>query len=129
MQSAKTRLPDGQIKMTDQKRAKTPVSPLKFFGRVYEVVKQIPEGKVMTYGQIANILGTKDAKRVGWALHANKNPKIPCHRVVNKFGAVAKNYAFGRGWKEQRMRLQAEGVKFKKEMQVDLEKFLWNPQS
>ncbi|OGM20645.1 hypothetical protein A2955_03010 [Candidatus Woesebacteria bacterium RIFCSPLOWO2_01_FULL_37_19] len=105
-----------------------------FFQRVYEIVKKIPSGKVMTYGQIALRLRSGQAIKitpriVGFALHANKDPKIPCHRVVNKVGAVAKNYAFGRGWKEQRMRLQAEGVKFKKEMQVDLEKFLWNPQS
>ncbi|OGM24870.1 hypothetical protein A2962_04170 [Candidatus Woesebacteria bacterium RIFCSPLOWO2_01_FULL_39_61] len=103
--------------MTNQK--------LKLFDRVYETVKKIPEGKVMTYGQIAEILGTHDARKVGWAMHGNKDPRIPCHRVVNRKGAVAVNYAFGGGWKEQKMRLLSEGVKFKDEMHVDLKKYLW----
>ena len=78
----------------------------------------------MTYGQIAEILGTRDARRVGWALHGNTDPKIPCHRVVNKEGSVAKNYAF-EGWEEQKRKLLAEGVKFKNEKCVDLEKCRW----
>jgi len=54
------------------------------FKRVYALVKKIPSGKVATYGQIAKILETKDARKVGWALHANKDIDTPCHRVVNK---------------------------------------------
>lgn len=65
----------------------------------------------MTYGQIAETIGTRDARRVGHALHANKNPLVPCHRVVNKDGRLAPNYAFG-GWLEQKNRLLAEGVEF-----------------
>jgi methylated-DNA-protein-cysteine methyltransferase related protein len=95
-----------------------------FFSNVYKLVKKIPEGKVMTYGQIAEIIGTKDARKVGWALHGNKDPEIPCHRVVNKDGAVAVNYAFG-GEREQKMRLLSEGVKFKDKIHVDLGRFLW----
>lgn len=95
-----------------------------FFQRVYKVVKKIPEGKVMTYGQIAGVLGTKDARKVGWALHGNKDPNIACHRVVNKDGEVATNYAFG-GWQEQRAKLLTEGVIFKNEKSVDLEKCLF----
>jgi len=71
-----------------------------FFERVYEIVRQIPGGKVMTYGQIAFKLGTKDARRVGHALHANRNMECPCHRVVNKEGRLAPSYAFG-GFREQ----------------------------
>lgn len=83
-----------------------------FFERVYMVVKKIPAGKVMTYGQIAEILGTHDARRVGQALHANKDgEKVPCHRVVNKDGRLAPGYAFG-GPNEQRNKLLAEGVEF-----------------
>ena len=82
-----------------------------FFNRVYEAVKKIPEGKVMTYGQIADLLGTRDARRVGHALHANRNPEVPCHRVVNKDGRLAPGYAFG-GPNEQRNRLLLEGVEF-----------------
>jgi methylated-DNA-protein-cysteine methyltransferase-like protein len=94
-----------------------------FFNKVYEVVKKIPPGKVMTYGQIAEILGTKDARKVGWALHANPDSNTPCHRVVNKEGKVAKNYAFG-DWKEQKVRLIEEGVSFVDEMSVNLKRHL-----
>lgn len=95
-----------------------------FFRRVYEVVGRIPEGQVMTYGQIAEILSTKDARVVGFALHANRDEKIPCHRVVNKDGRLAPNFGFG-GLKEQRQRLLAENVPFKDDNHVDLEKSLW----
>lgn len=75
----------------------------------------------MTYGQVAGRLGTRDARRVGHALHANKDHVCPCHRVVNKEGRVAPSYAFG-GFHEQRNRLLAEGVKFLDELHVDLSK-------
>lgn len=92
---------------------------MNFFERVYQVTRQIPVGKVATYGQIARLLDTRDARRVGHALHANKDPKTPCHRVVNQKGELALNFAFsakgrsafgGDGWEEQKRRLLAEGV-------------------
>lgn len=91
------------------------------FERIYEVVRTIPEGTVMTYGQVAERLGLKDVRKVGFALHANRDPKTPCHRVVNKDGRLAPNFAFN-GAEEQRRRLLAEGVAFRDEMRVDLEK-------
>ena len=94
------------------------------FENVYKIVKRIPHGKVMTYGQIADILSTKDARKVGWALHGNKNPEVPCHRVVNKDGKVALNYSMG-DWREQKRKLLEEGVTFIDEMHVDLKKYLW----
>lgn len=106
----------------------------KFFEKVYEVVKKIPPGKVATYGQIAEILNGKwkwkignsriDARMVGWALHANRDPETPCHRVVNKDGRLAPNFAFD-GEKEQRRRLEAEGISFVGKT-VDLKRNLWN---
>ena len=93
------------------------------FERVYEVVRKIPKGKVTTYGEIARIMGTKDARKVGFALHANSDAKTPCHRVVNKDGRLAPNFAFD-GEKEQRRRLMAEGVTFT-EGRVNLKKHLW----
>jgi methylated-DNA-protein-cysteine methyltransferase-like protein len=89
-----------------------------FFGRVYGVIRKIPKGKVMTYGQVAVAIGTKDARRVGHALHANSDPKVPCHRVVNKDGRLAPGYALG-GPNEQRNRLITEGVEFKDNDHVD----------
>lgn len=98
---------------------------MKFFKQVYDVVKKIPTGKVMTYGMIAKMLGTRDARRVGWALHGNRDSSCPCHRVVNKDGGVALNYSFS-GWEEQRRRLMDEGVKFTDETHVDLVKFRYD---
>ena len=94
-----------------------------FFEEVYELVKQIPEGRVVTYGEIASVLGTKDARRVGHALHANPyEGEVPCHRVVNKQGRVSESFAFD-GSDEQIKRLESEGVGFLDRNHVDLEKF------
>lgn len=118
----------------------------RIFDEIYEIVKRIPKGKVATYGQISSMLNAPPLPRflwtgkfqmtnsdrrisprvVGWVLHANKDPKTPCHRVVNKNGRLAPNYAFD-GWKEQKRRLLIEGVKFKDNMRVDLEKYIWRP--
>ncbi|MFZ5932719.1 MAG: MGMT family protein [Patescibacteria group bacterium] len=94
-----------------------------FFEKVYKVVKKVPRGKVTTYGEIARLLGTKDARKVGWALHSNSDPKTPCHRVVNKDGRLAPNFAF-EGEEEQRRRLIGEGVTFRGG-RVDLKRHLW----
>lgn len=65
--------------------------------KIYEFIKTIPKGKVVTYGQVAEYLGNKYlARAVGNALHRNPDPKsIPCHRVVNSKGELSKAYAFG----------------------------------
>lgn len=84
---------------------------MKFFEKVWQEVSRIPKGKVATYGQIASILGTRDARRIGHALHANKDRKVPCHRVVMKDGSMAPGFAFG-GPGEQMNILKSEGVKF-----------------
>ena len=94
------------------------------FEDIYKIVRKIPKGRVVTYGQLASILGTRDARKIGWALHANRDPKCPCHRVVNQKGRLAPNFAFD-GAIEQRRRLLDEGVKFSDEMHVDLDKCLW----
>lgn len=67
------------------------------FTKIYDVVKQIPYGKVATYGQIAALAGNKRwARVVGYALHANPDPdNIPCFRVVDRNGNVSKAFAFG----------------------------------
>ncbi len=83
-----------------------------FFGRVYEVVSQIPKGRVVTYGQIAAKIGSpRSSRAVGYALHVNPLPGIiPCHRVVNREGRLAPAFAFG-GANIQKQLLEAEGVK------------------
>ena len=96
------------------------------FERIYKIVRKIPEGKVTTYGHLAMMLGTKDARKVGWALHANRDEKTPCHRVVDRNGRLAPNFAWD-GEKEQRRRLEAEEVKFTDDNHVDLKVGLWQP--
>lgn len=96
------------------------------FERIYDVVKQIPKGKVATYGQVAAIAGNKRwARVVGYALHANPDPAhIPCYRVVNREGAVSEAFAFGGGNRQAEL-LRSEGVEVI-EKKVDLEKYRWS---
>lgn len=91
-----------------------------FFEKVYDLVKQIPKGKVMSYGQIAKILGQQcNARVVGWALHSNPNPgEIPCHRVVNSKGMISSGFAFG-GPEVQRRMLENEGIVFDEKGRID----------
>ncbi len=95
------------------------------FARIYEIVKQIPKGKVATYGQIAALAGNpRWARVVGYALHVNPEPYvIPCHRVVNRNGEVSKAFAFG-GDNAQVALLESEGVEVI-DGQVDLSVYLW----
>lgn len=80
------------------------------FEKIYEEVKKIPAGETRSYSEIAKIVKTTP-KVVGFALHANKDPKnIPCHRVIRKDGALASGYAFG-GKKIQKKLLEKERLK------------------
>lgn len=83
------------------------------YDKIYEAVKQIPKGKVATYGQIAMLAGNvRWARVVGYALHRNPDPNnIPCHRVVTKDGKVSSAFAFG-GANRQEQLLKSEGVRF-----------------
>ena len=89
--------------------------------KVYEFVKNIPQGKVATYGQIALHLRNRNLARVvGNILHSNPDPEhIPCYRVVNSQGQLSRSYAFG-GIEAQRRLLESEGVVFKNAQVVDL---------
>ena len=89
--------------------------------KVYEFVKNIPRGKVATYGQITLRLGNRNfARVVGNILHNNPDSEhIPCHRVVNAQGRLSRSYAFG-GIEAQRRLLVSEGVVFKNDRVVDL---------
>jgi methylated-DNA-protein-cysteine methyltransferase-like protein len=95
------------------------------FELIYDVVKQIPYGKVATYGQIAFLAGNPRWSRVvGYALHVNPDPdSIPCYRVVNRFGEVSSAFAFG-GANKQIELLKNEGVTFV-DGKVDMEKHIW----
>lgn len=92
-----------------------------FTRRVYEVVRAIPRGHVLSYGQVARLAGNPHGARgVGFALHHNPEPDvIPCHRVVFRDGRVTDGFAFG-GPEAQRRLLEAEGVHFTEDGRVDM---------
>lgn len=94
-----------------------------FYDKIYRAVRQIPRGRVATYGQIAAMAGNGNAARaVGNALHRNPAPgEIPCHRVVNAQGRLAPHFAFGGDAEQQRL-LEAEGVAVH-DRHVDLKKY------
>ncbi len=99
-----------------------------FFELVYEVARQIPRGRVTSYGAIANCLGTKlSARMVGWAMNgAGKvKPKVPAHRVVNRIGVLSGKHHFGGDTMEKL--LKKEGIKVKNDMVVDFKKLFWDP--
>lgn len=98
---------------------------LSFRQAVYAIVRQIPRGKVATYGQIAALAGNPRAARaVGNALHRNPDgDETPCYRVVNSQGKLSGAFAFG-GIYEQKERLEADGVEVVN-MQVDLALYQW----
>ena len=98
-----------------------------FFERTYELVRQIPEGRVASYGQIARMMGEpRRARFVGFAMHASPGMAggVPCHRVVFKDGRLAPGFAFG-GPGVQRQMLEAEGVGFRPDGRVDMETYQW----
>ena len=98
-----------------------------FFQRVWRVVAEIPRGKVTTYGHIAGHLGARSAARsVGWAMKAAKGTSLPCHRVVNRFGALTGARSFDGPYLMEDL-LRSEGVTFDEEGCVVLDKHLWQP--
>ncbi len=99
-----------------------------FFDKVYKVVAKIPYGKVTTYGAIAEVCGLKSSARtVGWALNGAKDSNLPCHRVVNRFGALTGKLHFGSTDIMEEL-LRSEGVEFDNDGCVVMEKYFWKPQ-
>ena len=102
-----------------------------FADKVFEIVSQVPYGKVTTYGQVARLMGSpRTARYVGFALRNNPSPSadggtIPCHRVLFADGSLCRGFAFG-GPGVQRGMLLAEGIEFLDEEHVDLSRYLWD---
>ena len=101
-----------------------------FFDKVYNVVRQIPEGKVTSYGAIANYLGVKKSARlVGWAMNAShRDNSIPAHRVVNRVGLLTGKHHFG-GTKIMQQLLENEGILIKENKILNLELHFWDPRN
>ena len=100
-----------------------------FFELVYQVARQIPRGRVTSYGAIANCLGTKlSARMVGWAMNAagRVTPRVPAHRVVNRVGLLSGKHHFSPPDRMQEL-LEKEGIKVKNDQVVDFRELFWDP--
>lgn len=99
-----------------------------FFAKVYEVTKQIPFGRVTSYGAIAKFLGTpRSARMVGWALNASHiDGSVPAHRVVNRVGLLSGKHHF-KGSNLMQQLLESEDILVKNNLVVDFNKLYWDP--
>ncbi len=100
-----------------------------FFQKVYDVVRQIPYGRVTSYGAVAEYLGSKgSARMVGWALNSSKYnlDKIPAHRVVNRQGLLTGKRAFG-GQNTMKDLLESEGIRVEDDKIMNFKEIFWNP--
>jgi methylated-DNA-protein-cysteine methyltransferase-like protein len=106
----------------------TKASQHDFFEQVYDIVKEIPFGRVTSYGAIAQALGTKKSSRmVGWAMNACHNrPEIPAHRVVNRNGLLTGKIHFST-LTEMEERLINEGIQVKNDQILEFQKIFWDP--
>ena len=100
-----------------------------FFNRVYEVVKEIPFGRVTSYGAIAAFLGARmSARMVGWAMNASHTAAdpVPAHRVVNRNGVLTGKHHFGAPNLMEQL-LESEGIHVENDKIIDFEKYFWDP--
>jgi methylated-DNA-protein-cysteine methyltransferase related protein len=99
-----------------------------FFERVYEVARQIPYGRVTSYGAIAKALGAaRSARMVGWAMNASHNMQdVPAHRVVNRLGLLTGKFHF-EGTNLMQQLLESEGIEVVDNKIIDFEKYFWEP--
>ncbi len=99
-----------------------------YYELVYQVVRQIPRGRVTTYGAIADYLALGSARMVGWALHQSFAAEgVPAHRVVNRKGELSgRNHFPGAGMMQQL--LEQEGIPVSENKVVAFERYFWHPQ-
>ena len=100
-----------------------------FFELVYDIARQIPKGRVTSYGAIAAALGTKlSARMVGWAMNGSHRarPKVPAHRVVNRIGMLTGKHHFHPPSKMESL-LKKEGTRVKNNRVMDFERIFWDP--
>lgn len=109
--------------------SKKPIENDNFFERVYQIVRQIPEGKVTSYGAIAKALGTaRSARMVGWAMNASHNlDDVPAHRVVNRKGLLSGKHHFD-GTNLMQQLLENEGIEVIDNQIINFESHFWIPE-
>lgn len=100
-----------------------------FFERVYAVARQIPYGKVTSYGAIAKAIGSgRSARMVGWAMNATgEREDVPAHRVVNRNGLLTGKHHFD-GTNLMQQLLESEGIKVVDNQIVDFKTHFWEPE-
>jgi len=104
------------------------INKQEFSEAVYKLVRSIPKGRVMTYGQIAALLGyPRAAQYVGWTLHWAKFEEVPFQRVLNRFGGLASGYPRGGREAHKFDLITADEVEIRNDDTVDLNKYLWHP--
>jgi methylated-DNA-protein-cysteine methyltransferase related protein len=116
-------------KKVAEEQPRSAVKEYSFFQDVYEVVRQIPKGKVTSYGAVAAYLGTKlSARMVGWAMNAagTAKPKVPAQRVVNRNGMLTGKHHFTTPTLMEEL-LKKDGVAVKNDTVVDFKKRFWDP--
>ncbi|MFB6343255.1 MGMT family protein [Saccharicrinis sp. FJH62] len=99
------------------------------YDQIYNIVRQIPPGRVTSYGAIARCLGTKSgARMVGWAMNASHSTEnwVPAHRVVNRNGMLSGKHHFG-GSTVMEDLLKSEGIDVVNDQIVDFRKHFWDP--
>jgi methylated-DNA-protein-cysteine methyltransferase related protein len=119
----------GGRKRSEEKELSFGTGQYSFFQDVYEVVRQIPKGKVTSYGAVAAYLGTKlSARMVGWAMNAagTAKPKVPAQRVVNRNGMLTGKHHFATPTLMEEL-LKKDGVEVKNDTVVDFKKCFWDP--
>ncbi len=98
-----------------------------YFEEVYRVVREVPTGRVTTYGAVARYLSLRaGARMVGWAMVASHGRDVPAHRVVNRIGVLSGKHFFGGPTAMQDL-LEAEGVQVADDCVVDFKARLWDP--
>jgi methylated-DNA-protein-cysteine methyltransferase-like protein len=100
-----------------------------FFEQVFTVVRQIPKGRVTSYGAIAACLGARSSSRmVGWAMNSSHRvkPKVPAHRVVNRNGLLTGKHHFATPTQMQEL-LEKEGIEVKKDKVLRFKELFWDP--
>ncbi|MCX6208471.1 MAG: MGMT family protein [Bacteroidetes bacterium] len=115
--------------MANQLAKNTTKKEYNFFENVYDVVRQIPKGRVTNYGAIAKYLGSGlSARMVGWAMNGaiSIKPKVPAHRVVNRNGMLTGKIHFDTPTQMQEL-LEKENIKIEKDTVVDFKNKYWDP--
>jgi methylated-DNA-protein-cysteine methyltransferase-like protein len=129
MKKKKDKLPTRAKKNATRETAKPATDSFSFFTDVYDVVRQIPKGRVTSYGAIAAYLGSKlSARMVGWAMNAahGAKPAVPAQRVVNRNGMLTGKHHFSNP-DEMEALLKKDGVLVKLDTVVDFTKRFWDP--